>query len=345
MVENKTTGFIGGKFLPLHQGHIYAIMKASNMVDKLYVVLTSSEKRDRKICKKDNIKYMPAEVRLSWLGKTVSDLENIEIIHIKDDKGVEDYDWAEGAREIKNKIGKHIDYIFSSEKEYGNTFKKLYPNSTHIVIDNKREEVNISATKIRKNLYSNWDNLPSHVKSYFVKKIAIVGTESCGKSTFTKKLAKSFNTNYVKETGRKKCEEFSNFLTKEMFDEIAIEHYLLQKKESEKSNKLLFVDTEAIITQYYLDMYFNESSDLINEVIKKQDYDLVIFLEPDVKWVDDGLRFKGNKKERLNYNEKLKKMFEKRGIETVSVSGNYDERFNKSRKMINSFFDEREESK
>lgn len=31
-------GFYGGKFLPLHQGHVYMITRAACMVDELYVV-------------------------------------------------------------------------------------------------------------------------------------------------------------------------------------------------------------------------------------------------------------------------------------------------------------------
>ncbi|WP_236694053.1 adenylyltransferase/cytidyltransferase family protein [Sporosarcina globispora] len=30
-----TVGFIGGKFLPLHLGHVYAIVHASAIVDEL----------------------------------------------------------------------------------------------------------------------------------------------------------------------------------------------------------------------------------------------------------------------------------------------------------------------
>jgi len=52
------------------------------------------------------------------------------------------------------------------------------------------------------------------------------------------------------------------------------------------------------ITQYYLDLYFEgNKSPLVEEIIKLQDYDLAIFLEPDIKWVDDGLRFTGEKKQ------------------------------------------------
>ncbi|MEI7718359.1 MAG: multifunctional transcriptional regulator/nicotinamide-nucleotide adenylyltransferase/ribosylnicotinamide kinase NadR [archaeon] len=340
MENKKTVGFIGGKFLPFHLGHVYVILAASNLVDELYVVLSSSKNRDKELCARDGIKYMPAEVRLSWIGESLSNLDNIKVIHIEDDHWDSDYDWEEGANMIKKAIGKPIDFVFSSENSYNDFFKKYYPDSKHIVVDDKRKTVTISATEMRKNLYDHWDKLPNCVRSFFTKKIAIVGTESCGKSTLAKKLAKFYNTEFVHEVGRDFCEKYSNQLTAEMFNYIAMEHLLLQRKKAEECNKLLFVDSDAVITQYYLDMYFNgKKSELIEHIIKLQDYDLVIYLEPDVKWVADGTRFAGEEEVRKKNNEKLKKMFGERGIEFVSINGSYEERFNKARQLVDKLFE------
>jgi HTH-type transcriptional repressor of NAD biosynthesis genes len=336
--DKRTVGFIGGKFLPFHQGHIYVILAASNLVDELYVVLSSSKNRDRELCERDGIKYIPAEARLAWLGESFNNIDNIKIIHIEDDQWDANYDWEQGAKMIKKAIGKPIDFVFSSEKDYSKHFKKYYPDSKHIVIDDKRKTVTISATEMRKNLYLNWDKLPNTVRSYFTKKVVVVGTESCGKSTLVKKLAKFYNTNYVSEIGRNYCEKYSNQLTKEMFNQIAMEHYTEQIKASEESNKVLFIDTEAVVTQYYLKMYHNSRSSLIDEIAKIQNYDLIIFLEPDVKWVDDGLRFAGQSKERLENNKLLKKMFKDMKIPFVCIDGNYDERFNKARELVDDLF-------
>ena len=327
-MTKETIGFIGGKFLPFHLGHVYVIMAASNQVDKLYVVLSSSKNRDRELCERDGIKYMPAEVRLSWLGESLSNLDNIEIIHIEDDQWDDNYDWKAGADMIKDAIGKPIDYVFSSEESYGEHFEKYYPGAKHVVVDDKRKTVTISATEMRKNIFDHWEKLPLCVRSFFTRKVAIIGTESCGKSTLAKKLAKFYNTNYVHEVGRDYCDRYSNQLTKEMFDHIAMEHFLLQQRMARESNKVLFVDSEAVITQYYLDMYFGGAkSMLIEELIKLQDFDLAIFLEPDVKWVDDGIRFAGGEELRKKNNLKLKSMFDERGIPYVCISGNYHERF------------------
>jgi len=340
MSSKQTVGFIGGKFLPFHQGHIYAILEASNQVDELYVVLSSSPNLDREICNRDHIKYVPPEIRLSWIGESLSNLENIKIVHVEDEQWDDNYNWQQGAEKIKKAIGKPIDFVFSSETEYEKHFKKNYPSSKHVVIDNSRNTVNISATEMRSSLYRYWDYMPASVKKSYVKRVAIVGTESCGKSTLTKKLAKFYNTVYVHEVGRDFCNRYSNQLTRSMFDNIAMSHFLLQEQKAEESNKVLFVDSEAVITQYYLNMYFrNEKSSLIEEIIKKQNYDLVLFLEPDIEWVDDGLRFAGKEEERQRNNELLKKMYRERGIPFISVMGSYTERFNKAKSLVDKLFE------
>lgn len=334
----ETVGFIGGKFLPFHQGHVYAIMEASNLVDKLYVVLSSSKNRDKELCNREGIKYIPADVRMSWIGESLNNLDNIEIINIEDDQWDHNYDWESGANMIKKAIGKPIDIVFSSEKSYDEHFSKYYPNSKHVVVDDKRKTVTISATEMRKNIYDNWDKLPNCVRSFFTKRVAIVGTESCGKSTLTKKLAKFYNTNFVHEVGRDYCEKYKNQLTYDMFNQIGMEHAMLQETKSRESNKVLLVDSEAVITQYYLDMYLNKKSDLLEEIIKRQNYDLVLYLEPDVKWVNDGYRFAGEHEQRVKNNELLKSMYEKRGIQFVTIDGDYSARFTKSKKLIDDLF-------
>ena len=329
---NKTVGFLGGKFLPFHLGHLYAIMSASNYVDKLYVILASNIELDTELCEKAGIPYIPVADRLSWIGKTLKDIDNIEILTI------DDYGWADGSAKIIKAIPEKITHIFSSEESYGEYFNRYYPDAEHIVIDNERSDRSISGTMIRNDVFGNWEMIPTCARPYFIKKVCIVGTESCGKSTLTKKLAKYYNTNFVHEVGRDYSEEYKNQLTNSHFDSIAMDHYRLQETLAEQANKVMFIDSDAIITNYYADMYGYKFSSLIDEIANKQDYDLYIYLEPDVKWVDDGLRFSGNEIQRAKNNRLLKSFYHSKGVNFVSVSGSYRERFEKSKELIDELF-------
>ncbi|MDR7077358.1 NadR type nicotinamide-nucleotide adenylyltransferase [Neobacillus niacini] len=110
-------------------------------------------------------------------------------------------------------------------------------------------------------MYRHWEYIPNFVKPYFVKKIVLVGTESCGKSTLTKNLAKIYNTTYVEEYGRTVCEELGGcdgIMIKEDYQKIAYGHKMAEYQAIEKANKLVFIDAEANVTQFYSNLYNNQ---------------------------------------------------------------------------------------
>jgi HTH-type transcriptional regulator, transcriptional repressor of NAD biosynthesis genes len=322
-----SVGFIGGKFLPLHQGHVYAIVHASSIVDELYVMLSHSQIRDNELCKETEMEYIPPQIRLRWLSQLTRDMPHVKVVSIEDHQGNDDYDWKKGAQLIKEAIGKHIDYVFSSESEYNDIFTEIYPDSMHVMIDPERSQVKISATAIRnEGVYRYWEFIPDFVKPYFIKKVVVVGTESCGKSTLSKNLAKIYNTTYVEEYGRTVCEELGGcegIMVKEDYQKIAYGHKMKEIEAIKRANKVVFIDTEAIVTQFYSNLYNNEHQPVLDEMAKLQDYDLWLYLEPDVKWVDDGLRVHGEGDIRVKNNQHLKALLEKHMINYKVLSGDY----------------------
>jgi HTH-type transcriptional regulator, transcriptional repressor of NAD biosynthesis genes len=107
-------------------------------------------------------------------------------------------------------------------------------------------------------VFKHWEFIPDFVRPYFIKKIVVVGTESCGKSTLTRNLAKIYNITYVEEYGRTLCEELGGcdgIMVKEDYQRIAYGHKVEEFKAIEKANKLVFIDTEAIVTQFYSNLY------------------------------------------------------------------------------------------
>lgn len=59
-----------------------------------------------------------------------------------------------------------------------------------------------------------------------------------------------------------------------------------------------------------------------------------IYLEPDVVWVDDGMRKHGEQDVRQRNNDMLKKLLKDYGIKYETVSGNYEERLNKVIELV-----------
>ena len=183
-----------------------------------------------------------------------------------------------------------------------------------------------------------WDYIPDVVKPYFVKKVIILGPESVGKSTMVKKLSDHYNTNYVEEYGRAYCETVKPAIefNQNDFINIALKHDELINKSIKIANKLLFVDTEAITTKIFGEMYVsNFESKKIENIINSQLFDLYIILSPDVPWVDDGTRdFPTGRYEHF---EKIKNELKKYNKSYHIIEGNdYEERFLKVCDIIDS---------
>ena len=102
------------------------------------------------------------------------------------------------------------------------------------------------------------------------------------------------------------------------------------------ANKLLFVDTDVNITHSYGKFLFNIELDIADWIEKANKFDLYLFLDKDAQHIQDGTRL--NKTQRDSLNDSHKKELENRNIPYELISGNWNERFNKSIEIINRMF-------
>lgn len=339
-MTKRKVGFYGGKFAPFHNGHLYALTKAASMVEKLYVIVCYVEDRDKKLFNTGKIPYVDPQVRLQWITTATKTLPNVTVLAVED-VNTEDmeFNWIEGARRFKEAIPEPIDTVFSSEYEYEDWFNRCYEGAEHIVIDPERSLYPISATQIRNDgPFKHWDMIPDVAKPFYSKKVAIIGTESCGKTTLAKLLANLYQTVYVEEYGRTLSEELGrgdSILTEEHYKEIVYGNKFYEYRAFRNVNKIMFVDTEAIVTQYYAKLYNGVEYDFVENVIENQNYDLYIYLEPDIAWVDDGMRTFGEQSLREKNSKILKEMLRQRDIPFVIVRGNHEQRLEESMQLIN----------
>lgn len=339
----KTVGFYGGKFVPFpHIGHVYAMIEASTYVDELYVIVMYDTEYEKGIFKDSKVGHETYTRRLRWWKQITKNMGNVTVSAIYDKQTGKDTDWDNGAKLVKEYIKKPIDYIFSSEEGYDTHFRRLYPNTKHIIIDSPRKRNNVSGTQIRtEGVIKHWENIPNEVKPYYVKKVVVVGSESCGKSTLVSNLAKVYNTRYVEEIGRTFYERIGSYETlPEDFHEIAYEHQVKIKEETTISNKVLFIDTESIVTQNLSIGYENQRLGVLDEIAKLQNYDLWLFLEDDVDWVDDGTRIFGEDNVRTKMTLQLKQLLNERNIEYKTIKGNYNKRLKESIKEVDKLMNE-----
>ena len=325
-------GFLTGSFRPMHKGHMALIDFAKSNCDELTILITTLP---------DEV--IPYKYRLKWVLSTYLDDPKVQIvadnINEPDIKGDGLSGWW--GMYVKTKYG-HFDRVFTSE-DYGDVFAKAM-GAEHWRFDQSRNIVPVSATLIRQRPLKYWDYINNFAKDYFVKKIAIVGTESTGKTTMCKQLAEHFNTVWVPEMGRELIPD-SGQCTIEDLKLVASEHAKSIIRYSRLANKILFIDTDLTITKSYSEFLFGETLKVEPWIEKANDIDFYMYLTNDAPYFDDGTRMEKERRDKLDENHQ-KLLIEKVGKEisffhwlsrTKGDQEKYDERLDYAIQSIDSF--------
>lgn len=104
-------------------------------------------------------------------------------------------------RAFMSEKGIEPNWIYTSEEADAPQYLEHLGIET-VLIDPKRTFMSISGGQIRENPFRYWEYIPTEVKPFFVRTVAILGGESSGKSTLVNKLANIFNTTSAWEYGR-----------------------------------------------------------------------------------------------------------------------------------------------
>ena len=168
-------------------------------------------------------------------------------------------------------------------------------------------------------------------------KIAITGPESTGKSTLAEKLAHHYNTNFIPEYSRTYLENFAGQYTEDDVVEIAKGQYNLILEEEKKSSKILIADTEIVVCKIWIEYVFKHSNTTIDNLLKKQDFDLYLLCDIDLPWTYDPLRENPNIDERKELFEIYRNTLEQMKVPFEIVSGDDEVRVNNAIKVIEKY--------
>lgn len=124
----------------------------------------------------------------------------------------------------------------------------------------------------------------------YIKKIAIVGPESTGKSTISAQLAGHYQTVWVPEYARGYCEKLTEPCTWQ--DEINMFYgqLELEKELLPQANKILICDTTFITVKIWSDHMFGKSPQEVLDALPNHSYDLYLLMDIDMPWEEDPLR-------------------------------------------------------
>ena len=328
-------GVYFGKMIPPHRGHLNAILSAASQVQKLYVVVSDNKYKTQRICNEAGIPEIPVNLRMQWLKQELQDMPHIKVVKL-DESDIPEYPngWSEWTRLLQKAVNEDINVFFCGEYEYVDNLKKYFPTAEVNLYDPERTNYNISATKIREDVIANWEHILGPARPFFAKKILIAGSESCGKTTLTKALAKLYCTSWSEEVGRYYAQKYlggdETIFTDADFARIARQQLEQDYEALRTCNKICFFDTDATITQYDSILYMGHRNAEVESCIDPNKYDVVFLLKPDVTWVNDGQRLNGDQEKREALHERLKHMYIEREYEDkiVEIGGNYNERLN-----------------
>jgi NadR type nicotinamide-nucleotide adenylyltransferase len=168
-----------------------------------------------------------------------------------------------------------------------------------------------------------------------LKKIAVIGPESTGKSTLCYQLAEHFHTPWVPEFAREYLNKNSTAYTYEELLVIAKGQVELEENYSGRisreplqpgDDQLLFIDTDMHVMQVWCEFAFGNCHNWILKQIADRRYDLYLLCNTDLPWIKDELREYPDADTRNKLYWFYKEQMVNQYTPWVDISGNYQER-------------------
>jgi NadR type nicotinamide-nucleotide adenylyltransferase len=175
-------------------------------------------------------------------------------------------------------------------------------------------------------------------KNTGVKKIAVIGPESTGKSTLSEQLANYFGTIWIPEYARKYVGELKRKYTLDDIVKISETQHSEIDEKIKEANKFIFVDTEDIINKIWCDIVFRVCPDVIESRITNYPFDFYLLLKPDLPWIADPLREYPDRDKREHLYELYKQELTGRNLPFAEVSGFDEQRFENALKAVSDYF-------
>lgn len=132
-----------------------------------------------------------------------------------------------------------------------------------------------------------------------IKRIAIVGPESTGKSMLAAALAKHFQCGFVKEVARDYLEHLGRPYQQSDLDDIARLQVAEEEKVLATNPPVLICDTTLLVIRIWSEYKYGNCSDTILSLEKSRHYDHYLLTDIDLPWEDDPLREHPHERQQL----------------------------------------------
>jgi NadR type nicotinamide-nucleotide adenylyltransferase len=291
-------GLVVGKFAPLHLGHEWLVEQAAARCDRLLVLSYTRPEFDR--CGVAHRRAwlaarFPAHECLVVDERWLSDAcqaRGLVLRHMPDNDAPDavQQDWL--AWLLCHVLQRRPDAFFCSE-DYAlataRTLSRAFGKAVAaVVVDRARLHVPISASAIRNapELARRWT--APEVAAAFVRRVALLGGESSGKTTLAAALAGALATNWVAEYGRELWERQGGLAEPDLL-KIAREQIVREDRAALTAGPWLVCDTSPLTTCGYSHWMFGRADPELARLAERP-YDAIILCCPDFAFVQDGTR-------------------------------------------------------
>jgi HTH-type transcriptional regulator, transcriptional repressor of NAD biosynthesis genes len=310
-------GLVFGKFMPLHRGHELLIERAVEASGVVTVVVYDSSPPGE-------YPAMPIDLRARWIAELFPDIE--AVVPLPDPR--RDANDGDDPRHAELYTGQlaflgQFERVFSGEPKY-ERFAQLIA-AEHVVVEEARS-VPISGTAIREDVYGYRAWLDPHVYATLIRKIAIVGTESTGKTTLAQELARRLDTLWAHEYGRELWVDQGGGASFADYLKIARTQQRREEELRRDARRFLFCDTTPWTTLHWCLWMHGTADPRVFELADRTMNDYTWFVcADDFPWVQDGSREMGDGQAR-RFQEQQVADLEARGVPYVVLEGSTEER-------------------
>jgi NadR type nicotinamide-nucleotide adenylyltransferase len=186
-----------------------------------------------------------------------------------------------------------------------------------------------------------------------MKKIAIIGPESTGKSTLCEQLARHYHTLWCPEFAREylltngKNYNYDDLLTiakgqialEEKYQKSMANSELSINKSSDSSftthHSPLFIDTDMYVMKVWCEFVYDKCHRFILDQIVERKYDLYLLCNTDLPWVKDELREYPDLESRQKLYHIYKDIMINQATPWIEISGNNEARLQKAIPAVN----------
>ena len=145
-------GYFGGKFMPMHKGHLHCLNVAASECDLVYLVLFIGGPQEQHIITEMHEEWLTPTYRIRQIIRAAQMHKNVVPVTVDISSTVRPdgtEDWSMQTPLVRKQLLLPVTYIYGSETLYVPYYKANFPEAEVRLVDPERNSVPISATKLR----------------------------------------------------------------------------------------------------------------------------------------------------------------------------------------------------